>query len=101
MRSRVATVGELPQGVPTPSVPWTSWSDVVPLLIGAVGITLVSLTDTIATSSSFATRRGEEVDADQEMVGIGTANVAAGLFGWRAKIPWKQGIDALCAETVR
>ncbi len=27
--------------------------------------------------------------------------LAAGLFGWRAKIPWKQGIDALCAETVR
>ena len=51
-----------------------------PLLVGAVGITMVSLTDTIATATSFAARRGDEVDPDQEMVGIGTANVAAGFF---------------------
>jgi MFS superfamily sulfate permease-like transporter len=38
------------------------------------------LTDTIATSSSFAARRGEQVHPDQEMIGIGTANVAAGFF---------------------
>lgn len=76
----VATVGTLPQGVPTPALPWTSWSDVGPLFIGAVGIAMVSLTDTIATATSFAARHGDEVDADQEMVGMGTANVAAGLF---------------------
>ena len=45
-----------------------------------LGITLVSLTDTIATATSFAARRGDEVEPDQEMVGIGAANVAAGLF---------------------
>ena len=50
----VATVGSLPRGFPAPSVPWTSISDVGPLLIAAVGITLVSLTDTIATATSFA-----------------------------------------------
>ncbi len=76
----VATVGALPQGVPTPTIPWTSASDVVPLLIAAMGITLVSLTDTIATATSFAARRGDEVEPDQEMVGMGVANVAAGLF---------------------
>jgi high affinity sulfate transporter 1 len=76
----IATVGELPQGLPTPSLPWTDLGDVVPMLAAAVGITLVSLTDTIATSTSFAARRGEEVDANQEMIGIGSANVAAGFF---------------------
>ena len=76
----VATVGALPQGIPTPSMPWTSFSDVAPLLAAAVGIVLVSLTDTIALSTSFAARRGEEVDPNQEMIGIGSANVAAGLF---------------------
>ena len=76
----VATVGTLPRGFPTPSLPWTDASDAVALAVGAVGITLVSLTDTIATSSSFAARRGDEVDADAEMVGVGTANVAAGFF---------------------
>ena len=76
----VATVGALPQGMPLPSVPWTQTSDVVPLFVAAVGITLVSLTDTIATATSFAARRGEEVDPNQEMIGIGAANAAAGLF---------------------
>ena len=76
----VATVGALPQGVPAPTLPWTSASDVVPLLIAAVGITLVSLTDTIATATSFAARRGEEVEPNQEMIGMGAANIAAGLF---------------------
>ncbi|MFN8039988.1 MAG: SulP family inorganic anion transporter [Acidimicrobiales bacterium] len=76
----VKTVGTLPKGVPTPSLPWAGWSNVVPLLVGAVGITMVSLADTIATASSFAARRGDEVDADQEMVGLGTANIAAGFF---------------------
>jgi high affinity sulfate transporter 1 len=78
--SGVATVGALPQGVPTPAVPWTTAGDVVPLLIAAVGITLVSLTDTIATATSFAARRGEEVEPNQEMIGMGAANIAAGLF---------------------
>jgi MFS superfamily sulfate permease-like transporter len=76
----VSTVGTLPRGFPAPSFPWTSVRDAVPLVIAAVGITLVSLTDTIATSTSFAARRGDDVDPNQEMVGIGVANVAAGLF---------------------
>jgi MFS superfamily sulfate permease-like transporter len=50
------------------------------LLAAALGITFVSLADTIATSTSFAARRGDEVDASQEMIGIGAANAFAGLF---------------------
>lgn len=76
----VAVTGALPQGVPKPTVPWTSVADVGPLLLAAIGITLVSLTDTIATATSFAARRGDEVDPDQEMVGMGASNVLAGFF---------------------
>jgi high affinity sulfate transporter 1 len=76
----IDTVGSLPQGLPRPALPWTDFGDVGPLLAAAIGITLVSLTDTIATSTSFAARRGDEVDPNQEMVGIGTANLAAGFF---------------------
>jgi high affinity sulfate transporter 1 len=76
----VATVGTLPSGLPRPSLPWTSLSDVGPLLLAAVGIVLVSLTDTIATASSFAARRGDELEPNQEMIGIGAANIAAGFF---------------------
>jgi high affinity sulfate transporter 1 len=76
----VPTVGSLPSGLPHPSLPWTSLSDVGPLLLAAIGIVLVSLTDTIATASSFAARRGDELEPNQEMIGIGAANVAAGFF---------------------
>jgi high affinity sulfate transporter 1 len=79
LSDEISTVGSLPKGFPKPTFPWTQLSDVGPLLIAAVGITLVSLTDTIATSSAFAARRGDEVDPNQEMIGIGTANIAAGF----------------------
>jgi high affinity sulfate transporter 1 len=76
----VTTVGALPQGVPSPELPWTEASDLGPLLVAALGITLVSLTDTIATATSFAARRGDEVEPNQEMIGMGAANITAGLF---------------------
>jgi high affinity sulfate transporter 1 len=76
----VALVGELPQGFPPFTVPEVRVADLPLLVAGALGITLVSLTDTISTSSAFAERTGQEIDPDQEMIGIGTANAAAGLF---------------------
>jgi len=76
----VAVIGPLPHGVPSPGVPWTNISDVGPLFVAAIGITLVSLTDTIATATSFAARRGDEVDPDQEMIGIGVSNISTGFF---------------------
>lgn len=76
----VSLVGTLPEGFPPLDVPTVAWADLGPLLVGAIGITLVALTDTISTSAAFAERTGQEVDADQEMVGIGAANVAAGFF---------------------
>jgi MFS superfamily sulfate permease-like transporter len=75
----VATVGALPQGIPTPTLPWTSAGDVVPLFIAAVGITLVSLTDD-RDGDELRGSRGEEVEPNQEMIGMGAANIAAGLF---------------------
>ncbi len=63
-----------------PTFPWTGWGDIPELTLAALGIVLVSLADTIATSTSFAARRGDEVDPNQEMIGVGSANIAAGLF---------------------
>ena len=76
----VTTVGSLPQGLPSLQFPSVPLSDIGVLLAAAIGITLVSLADTIATSTSFAARRGDEVDASKEMIGIGAANAFAGLF---------------------
>ncbi len=75
----VSLVGTLPKGFPPLTVP-NPVSDLPLLFAGALGIALVALTDTISTASSFAARTGQEVDGSGEMIGIGAANVAAGLF---------------------
>ena len=76
----VATVGSLPKGLPRPAFPGVPLEHLGALFIASIGIVLVSLTDTIATSTSFAARRGDEVDPNQEMIGMGAANAVAGLF---------------------
>ncbi len=76
----VSLVGELPQGFPPLTIPTVRWSDLAPLAAGALAIAVVSLADTISTASSFAARTGQEINGNQEMVGIGAANVAAGMF---------------------
>jgi high affinity sulfate transporter 1 len=75
----VSLVGSLPKGFPPLTFPHPV-SDLPLLVAGALGIALVALTDTISTASAFAARTGQEVNGDGEMIGIGAANVAAGLF---------------------
>ena len=76
----VSLVGVLPDGFPPLTLPVIGLSDIGPLLVGAAGIVVVSLADTIATASAFAARAGTVVNGSREMIGIGTANIAAGLF---------------------
>jgi high affinity sulfate transporter 1 len=76
----VSLVGTLPRGFPPLTVPNVRFSDLGLLVGGAIGISVVSLADTISTASSFAARSGEEVDGNREMIGIGAANLGAGLF---------------------
>jgi high affinity sulfate transporter 1 len=76
----VQVIGSLPQGFPAPSVPRVEPSTLPILMASAMGISLVAIGDTIATSTGFAARRGYEVHANQELAGIGSANLLAGLF---------------------
>jgi high affinity sulfate transporter 1 len=76
----VSLVGPLPKGFPPFTLPNVALSDMALLVAGAIGIAVVSLTDTISTSSAFAARAGDEVDGNREMIGIGAANIGAGLF---------------------
>src|SRR3954452_4459730 len=79
-RAGVSVLGPLPQGLPTFTIPWISYSDLVPVLIGGGAVALVSFADTSVLSRSYAARTGTHVDPNQEMVGLGTANLAAGFF---------------------
>lgn len=76
----VVTVGTLPQGFPLPQFPNVPLSDIPLLVATAFGISLVAIGDTISTSAGFAARQGLEVDANQELIGIGAANLLAGFF---------------------
>jgi len=76
----VSLVGELPKGFPPLTIPHVRLSDLGLLFAGALGIVVVSLADTISTASAFAARTGQEINGNQEMIGIGAANLAAGLF---------------------
>lgn len=76
----VAVLGQLPQGLPSFTIPWVRVQDLGPLLLAAVTIAVVSFADTSVLSRTFAAKRGEYVDPNQEMIGLGVANVAAGFF---------------------
>ena len=79
-RAGVSVIGPLPQGLPAFQVPSVSLDELGTLLAGAVAIALVSFADTSVLSRTFALRGGYEVDENQELVALGAANMAAGLF---------------------
>lgn len=76
----VPVLGALPQGLPHFSLPWIGSNDVAPVLLGGLAVALISFADTSVLSRTYAGRSGTHVDPNQEMVGLGAANLAAGLF---------------------
>jgi high affinity sulfate transporter 1 len=76
----VSVLGALPQGLPAFAIPWISYDDIVPVLIGGGAVALVSFADTSVLSRTYAAKTGAHVDPNQEMVGLGAANLAAGFF---------------------
>jgi MFS superfamily sulfate permease-like transporter len=76
----VKVLGPLPQGLPGFAIPWIGYNDLFPVLIGGCAIALVSFADTSVLSRAYAARLGTRVDPNQEMVGLGAANLATGFF---------------------
>ena len=76
----VAVLGALPQGLPAFAIPWITSADIVPVLIGGCVVALISFADTSVLSRVYAARTRTSVDPNQEMVALGAANLAAGLF---------------------
>lgn len=79
-RAGVSILGPLPRGLPAFDIPWITAADIAPVLIGGLAVALVSFADTSVLSRSYAARMGDKVDPNQEMVGLGAANFAAGFF---------------------
>jgi high affinity sulfate transporter 1 len=78
-RLGVTVVGMVPAGLPELRWPSVPSQHLGPLLSGAAGLALVSVTSGMVTARSFAARNRYEIDVDREFIALGACNVAAGL----------------------
>ena len=76
----VKVLGPLPQGLPSFTLPWLGLADLGQVLVGGCAVAMVAFADTSVLSRTYAARTGTAVDPNQEMIGLGAANLAAGLF---------------------
>lgn len=76
----VSVLGPLPQGLPSFQIPWINPTDITTVLSGGLAVALISFADTSVLSRAYAARTRTYVDPNQELVGLGTANLAAGFF---------------------
>ncbi|MFD3450650.1 SulP family inorganic anion transporter [Streptomyces sp. NPDC058691] len=74
----VAVIGEVPSGLPSPSLP--APGDLPNLVLPAVGVLLVGYTDVILTARAFAARGGHGLDPNQELLALGASNLGAGVL---------------------
>ena len=77
----LATVGAIPAGLPPVSLPMADMAFLQGLLVPSAVIAIVAFVDSTSTAQELAARRREAIDANRELLGLGAANVAAGLTG--------------------
>ena len=79
-RYDLEVIGEIPRGLPELRLPDFSTVDIWALMPYAVGIAIVGFSDNILTARAFAAEKDEPIDANQELLALGAANIANGLF---------------------
>jgi sulfate permease, SulP family len=76
----VALLGEVPSGLPAPAVPAVGLEQLQQLFVPALVIALLSFMEGISVAKAIASKTHERIDASQELLASGSANVAAGVF---------------------
>jgi high affinity sulfate transporter 1 len=76
----VKVLGPLPQGLPSFALPMISFAHLKDVIIGGCAVAMVAFADTSVLSRTYAAKTRTPVDPNQEMIGLGAANLAAGLF---------------------
>jgi high affinity sulfate transporter 1 len=76
----VKVLGPLPQGLPSFALPMISYAHLDDVIIGGCAVAMVAFADTSVLSRTYAAKTRTSVDPNQEMIGLGAANLAAGLF---------------------
>lgn len=79
--SGVSMIGDVPSGLPPIGLPLIPRADLGAVLVGGVSLALVALAEGLAASRLFAARGGYRVDTEDELIGMGAANIAAGFSG--------------------
>ena len=76
----MAVIGDIAPGLPAPTIPSVALADITALIAPAFSLALIVFADGILTARVFAAKHGYEIDADQELIGLGSSNVAAGFL---------------------
>ena len=76
----VKVLGQLPQGLPAFALPWVGFDALTDVIIGGCAVAMVAFADTSVLSRTYAAKLRTPVDPNQEMIGLGAANLAAGFF---------------------
>ena len=77
----VATIGTIPQGLPTFTLPYVpDFHEALNLLPSAGLMALIIFVSSSSVASNYARLRGEAFDANRELTGLGLANMAGGFF---------------------
>ena len=76
----VKVLGALPQGLPSFVLPWVDFTVLSEVIIGGCAVAMVAFADTSVLSRTYAAKTRTHVDPNQEMIGLGVANLAGGLF---------------------
>ncbi len=79
-RHGLEVIGTVPSKLPAPRLPDVDPATVLELLIPALGVAVVAYSDNVVDARAFAFRRRERIDANQEFLALGSANIAAGLL---------------------
>jgi len=78
---KVSIVGRVPGGLPSIGLPSIQWDQINILLLPALLISLVGFVESVSVGQSLALKRGQRIDPNRELVGIGAANIASAFSG--------------------
>ena len=76
----VGIVGDVPKGLPTPTMPTFDWALIQQMAPMALAIALVGFMESISVAKAFARKNRYPIDANRELVGLGVANIAGSFF---------------------
>lgn len=77
----VAIVGDIPRGLPPLAVPGFDWDIWTRLAGSAALISIIGFVESISVAQTLAAKRRQRISPDQELIGLGAANVAAAVSG--------------------